>query len=680
VEVIRISKTRIVIIGGGFGGVKCALTLRRSLSPSNYEIALFNQENHMVFSPLLADVVGSSLNPLDAVVPLRQLLPGVLCRTADVQNIDLAKQEIEYEGDNGQLSHLRYDQLVIASGNIANLGVIPGMADHSFPLKTIGDAVVLRSHILQQMEKAEVSEDPVRRRWHLSFIIVGGGFSGVEVAGEINDLVRSSLHFFQNIKDEDITVIIIHSQDQILPEMGSELREFARSEMEKAGVKMRLNCPAKEITPEGVTVGDGEIIRGGTVVSTIGNTIAPVIKRLEVTKERGKLVTEPDMRLPGYSNVWAVGDCATIINSYDNKPSPPTGQFAERQGRQVAENIIRVLKNQPTKPFRFKPLGQLCSIGRHTGVAELFGFHISGFLAWFVWRGVYLFKLPSWARRIQVGFDWAWEIIFPRDLSSIKTSMTDRIFGAHYQSGEHVFRQGDPATNFYVIEKGEAEVLRTGAENHKEEIVSVLGPGSFFGERALIDNQPHKTAVRARTSLDVVVMGRNAFTQISKSLSPLRNALAEALNRRTVDIWQDWPQAYEILRQTPLTEFIELAPEPMLKPTITLREVSKVFSEYSNEFFYVASDGVHLEGIVTFTDLTRAFSSGAKMETPLAEFMIKEPIAVSIKDTSLVAVSALRDYRLKSIPVVDERQGGRIAGYISARKMMAYVLRASDKQ
>lgn len=252
--------------------------------------------------------------------------------------------------------------------------------------------------------------------------------------------------------------------------------------------------------------------------------------------------------------MWAVDDCATIINSYDNKPSPPTDQFAERQGRQVAENII------------------------------------------------------------------------------------------------------------------------------KEEIVSVLGPSSFFGERALIDNQPHKTAVRARTSLDVVVMGRNAFTQISKSLSPLRNALAEALNRRMVDIWQDWPQAYEILRQTPLTEFIEPAPEPMLKPTITLREVNKVFSEYSNEFFYVASDGVHLEGIVTFTDLTRAFSSGAKMETPLAEFMIKEPIAVSIKDTSLVAVSTLRDYRLKSIPLVDERQGGRIAGYISARKMMAYVLRALDKQ
>lgn len=651
--------------------MKCAKTLGPH---SSHEIVLFNQENHMVFTPLLAEVVGSSLNPLDVVVPLRQLLPGVVCRTEDVRNIDLVKQEVEYEGDEGRINRFGYDQLVIACGNVANLSVIPGMADHSVPLKTIGDAVVLRSHIMQQMEKAEVSQDPAIRRWYLSFIVVGGGFSGVEVAGEINDLVRSSVRFFQNIKADDVSVTIIHSQGQILPEIGSELREVARSQMEKAGVKMRFNCRAKEVTPEGVTVENGEIMRGGTVVSTIGTTMSPVVERLEVTKERGRLVTEPDMRLPGYSNVWAIGDCATTINSYDGKLSPPTGQFAERQGRQVAENIIRVLSGQPTNPFHFKPLGQLCSIGGHNAVAELLGLHLSGLFAWFVWRGTYLFKLPSWARRIQVGFDWAWQLIFPRDLSHLKTSVTDRVSHAHYQVGDYVFKQGNPATSFFVIEKGEVEVVKTGGENQTEEVIAVLGPGSFFGERALIGNRPHQASVRARTQLDVLVMGRNVFTQVSKSLTPLRDALFDALKRRDLDMLQEDPETYEILRHASLTEFIEPVPQPLIKPTDTLKEVLKLFSGYSNEFFYVSSDGNQLNGLVTMTDLFRTFESGAKIDTPVAEFMVKDPVAISTDDTSLVAVTTLRDYRLKWIPVVDEKEDRRILGYISARKIMAYVL------
>ena len=194
---------------------------------------------------------------------------------------------------------------------------------------------------------------------------------------------------------------------------------------------------------------------------------------------------------------------------------------------------------------------------------------------------------------------------------------------------------------------------------------------------------PHQTSVRARTPLDVLVMGRNVFTQISESLTPLRNALFDALKRRDLDMLQENPEAYEISRHTPLTEFIEPVPQPLLKPTDALWEVSKAFSENGNEFFYVSGEGTHLEGVVTFTDLMRALSSGAKMETPLSEYMVREPVAVSTEDTSLVAASTLGDYSFKWIPVVDVRQGGRIAGYISARKMMAYVgkeMRAPDKQ
>ncbi|MCR6630366.1 MAG: FAD-dependent oxidoreductase [Magnetospirillum sp.] len=229
------AKKRIIIIGGGFGGVKCAGTLRKHLRSGDAEVILFNKENHLVLSPLLADAVGSSLNIMDVIVPLRQLLPDVECRTEEVLNVDLANNEIEFESYDGHPRRMHYDHVVVACGNISNLNVVPGMADHAFPLKTVGDAAVLRTHVLQQLEKAEVCGDEARRRWFLSFIVVGGGYSGVEAAGEINDLVRGSLRFFKNLRAEDVTVTLIHSRDQLLPEIGEKLREFAREKNGRGG-------------------------------------------------------------------------------------------------------------------------------------------------------------------------------------------------------------------------------------------------------------------------------------------------------------------------------------------------------------------------------------------------------------------------------------------------------------
>src|SRR5262245_50728905 len=235
------SKKRIIILGGGFAGEKCAQTLRSALAVHDAEVVLFNQENHLVFTPLLADVIGSSVNPLDVVVPLRQLLSRIHCRTEEVTSVLPETNEVEYQSSDGQTCRLSYDHLVLACGSVANLNAVPGMADHAYPLKTIGDAIALRSHVMEQMEKAETSVQPERRRWHLSFVVVGAGYSGVEAAGEINDLVRSSARYFQNFRAEDVTVTLIHSRDEILPEIGRPLRQFARRKMEKARVKIRLN-------------------------------------------------------------------------------------------------------------------------------------------------------------------------------------------------------------------------------------------------------------------------------------------------------------------------------------------------------------------------------------------------------------------------------------------------------
>lgn len=666
---------RIVIIGGGFAGVKCASTLRSQLRKGDADIILFNEENHLVFSPLLADAVGSSLNLQDVIVPLRQLLPDVMCRREQVNSIDLASDCIEYQGHDGLPRQLHYDHIVIACGNVSNLNVVPGMADHAYPLKSVGDAAVLRTHILEQLEKAEVCDDPERRRWYLSFIVVGGGYSGVETAGEINDLVRSSQRFYRNFSEEDLSVTLLHSRDQLLPEISPSLREFARKKMAAAGVTIKLNTRVQLATGEGVGTADG-FISGATIVCTIGSTAAPVVERLNSPKERGRLLTDPDTRLRGSANAWAIGDCALITNALDGEPSPPTGQFAERQGRQCAQNILRVINGEPTRPFSFKLLGQLCSIGGHNAVAEMFGLKLSGFLAWFTWRGVYLFKLPSWARRIQVGFDWAWLVLFPRDLACIKTEVTDRVTHAHYEAGDYIFRQGDVAASFYVIEQGEVEICRATAEHPDGDIIATLGPGSFFGEQALIDNtnRPRSASVRARSTVEVVVMGRNVFTSISKSLAPLRSALMATIARRMPNVWQERPRVRAALRDFKLADFIDPAPQPILRPTETLFEVTKRFGESDEQFFFVSTDGERLEGLVTLTDLLRAQATGTTAETPLSDFMIRNPAVITTSDTCLIAAAAFREHGHKLLPVVHDRDRRGIAGVIRARNLISRIM------
>src|SRR5580700_22868 len=309
-------RMRVAIVGGGFAAVQFAKTLRKKLRASECEIVVFNRENHMVFHPLLADVAGASINPDAGATPLRQMLPGVACRTEQVQRVDLANSQIEFDDGSGVLSRMPYDHVVIACGSESNLSIIPGMTEHAFGFKAMRDAVDLRQHIVRQMEQAEAATDPEQRRWNLSFIVVGAGFSGVEVAGEMNELVRSSTRFYRNFRKEDVTVSLVHARDVILPEVARSLGEFARKKMEKAGIDVILNARAVAATHDGVQLNDGRMLRGGTIVCTIGTAPAPLVRDLQVAKEQGRICTTPDMRIDGHANAWALGDCALIVNAF----------------------------------------------------------------------------------------------------------------------------------------------------------------------------------------------------------------------------------------------------------------------------------------------------------------------------------------------------------------------------
>lgn len=668
---------RIVIIGGGFAGVKCAEVLRSKLRPSDYEIVLFNRENHMVFHPLLAEVVGASLSPSDIAAPLRRVLPKVKCRTEDVLSVDLANSRVEFEGEDSRARFLEYSHLVLACGSIANLSTVPGMADHAFPLKTIGDAIALRAHVLRQLEKADVCDDPERKKQYLSFIVVGGGFSGVEVAGEINDLARSSAHIFSSIEKSEIQVTVVHSQPQVLPEMSPTLRDFALEKMKKAGINVILNRRAKLATANGVRLDNDDRVRGGTIVCTVGTSMSPIVERLKVEKDKGRMITESDMRLVGSTNAWAIGDCARIPNAFDNQLSPPTGQFAERQGRQVALNIIRSLRNEPTQPFSHRPLGQLCSIGGHVGVAEMFGLHFSGFVAWFIWRGVYLFKLPSWSRRVKVGFDWAFNLLFFRDLTHFRVNQTERVSRAYFQPGDYVFCQGDPATNFYVIEKGEVEVLRKHVPDGSEELVAVLGEGSFFGEMALINNQPRSASIRAKTAVEAIVLGRNVFTQVSRALAPLRRVLTDAVNQRSGRNWQNQPMVREALGQISVLDITTQTGQIFVRPDQTLADVLALFDQYHPDFCLVSPDKSRLDGILTRTELLRALEMSLGRGALVQDFMRKDPIVVMATETALGAADLMRENSVSWLPVITDKTERRLKGVVRAQSFVTQVLKAT---
>lgn len=655
-----------------------AKTLRKKLRPSECEICLFNRENHMVFHPLLADVAGASINADAAVAPLRQMLPGVGCRTERVQKIDLQTSEIEFDDGSGALHRLHYDHVVIACGAESNLGIIPGMTEHAFAFKVMRDAIELRQHIVSQMEQAEASNDPDRRRQHLSFIIVGAGFSGTEVAGEINELVRSSTRFYRNFREEDVAVTLVHSQAQILPEVAPALREFARKKMEKAGITILLNSRATAATHEGIQLKDGRVLPGATVVCTIGTTISPLVQDLNVPKDRGRIRAAPDMRIEGQTNAWALGDCALITNAFDNKPSTPTGQFAERQGRQAALNLVRILKGEPTQPFRFKALGQLCSIGGYQAVAEMLGVHVSGFLAWFMWRGVYLFKLPTWSRRMKVALDWAWDVIFPRDLSFLSTDTAKQFTHAYYRPGDFVQQQGESAQVFSVIEEGEVEVLQTTEQSPEAKILAVLGKGDFFGEAALLGNRPHETSIRARTAVRLRQAGSTLFSQIAGTFPPFREMLSKAVIRRSGDFWNRLPEAKVLLDREPLGSLVDPLPPQVLRKDTTLADAIKALKESPSGALLVLDETQHVWGTLERNDLQEIVARiavipmdkrGDITRRNLSEFLVGNPLYVTLEDSTLVAYTTMLDHGISWLPVVQSKEDPRPVGYVWADKI-----------
>jgi NADH dehydrogenase len=661
---------RIVIIGGGFAGVKCARVLVRELRGAA-EVVLFSRDNHMVFQPLLPDVAGSSLNPRAVAPPLRLLLPRVHCRCETVLAIDTAASEIVHEAHDGTSRRMRYDHLVVACGNVVNLAGLPGMADHALPLKTIGDAIAMRAHVMQQLEKADLAETAEQRAFYLTFIVVGGGFSGVEVAGEINDLVRHALPHYRNVRAADVMVTLLHGQSEILPELSPALRRFAHARMSARGIRLLCEVKAAEVTRSGVLLTNGRRVDGATVICTVGTAPNPLVAALDAPRERGRLATGPDMRVPGLANVWAVGDCATVPNAFDGKPGPPTAQFAEREGCQCARNIARVLRGEATRPFRHRSLGMACGIGGRRGVAELFGLRFAGFPAWWLWRSGFLWKVPTLAQKLKVGIDWAWELVFPRDLSHFRPAQSDPVGRARYAPGETLFRHGQPLRTLFSIASGEAEVVQQCPHSGAWQVLATLAPGSLVGEETLTGHSNDSVQVRARSVVEAWLLGKESLQRLSQALAPVEAIVQRAVSRPRAGLWNGHPAALRVLLARRVGEIPRATPPLVAAPADELGAVHASLVRERQGCVVVCELG-RVVGIATRADLLEALAHGARAESPVGEHCNPQPVCMQPGEPAALAAERMADQGFDFLPVVDA--DGALAGVLTADDFVAFAL------
>ncbi|MEM0911049.1 MAG: NAD(P)/FAD-dependent oxidoreductase [Pseudomonadota bacterium] len=407
-------KKNMVIIGGGFAGTVLARKLERKLPPE-WRIYLLSKTNFVTFNPLLPEVVGASVLPGHVQAPIRQMIKRTRIRMVTVDRIDFENKTVHYH--NEEQGELKFDQLVFSSGVAANMNMIDGMKEHALPLKTVGDALQIRKQVIERLEQASIHPNLERRKELTKFIIIGGRFSGVEVAGEIEDFLSSAQRFYKGVKKEDCKVIILHGTDCLLPEISKKLGKKTERIFEQRNIDVRLNARATKIEKEKVILSDGEEVHAATIVCTIG-TSPHAYNQIDVLPlERGKIVTEPDMSVKNLKGIWALGDCALVPNATDGRYCPPTAQFADRQARVLAKNILASLQNKNTQPFSYEPIGMMASIGHNNAVVELVGLRLSGILAFMLWRGAYLLKIPTFSRKARLFLEWNWAMFFPPDIA-----------------------------------------------------------------------------------------------------------------------------------------------------------------------------------------------------------------------------------------------------------------------
>ena len=422
----------IVIVGGGVAGTTLARGLAPRL-PKGWRVVLVSEESYITFNPMLAEVVGASVFPEHVVAPIRQMLrPGETSRfvMGRVTGIDAERQRVQAQTLAGPLE-ISYEHLVLAFGTRAHLGLVPGLEQHALPLKLIGDALFIRNRVLQRIARIELEREPAERRRLGHFVVIGGGFSGVEVAGALADFLRSAARYYPQVRPEELQVSVIEGGERLLAELPDSLGHAAARSMRGRGIAVRLNALAAEVDADGVRLTNGERLSAATVICTIGTRPNPLLDALPVPRLRGRIQTEPDMSVCGSPQLWALGDCALVHNQATRQFAPPTAQFAVAQARALARNLLARIEGRPTQAFGHVSRGMMATTGHLKGVASVFGLRLQGLPAWLLWRAYYLSRMPTAGRKLRIWIEWTWSMLFAADITHLRFTRTGEADAEH---------------------------------------------------------------------------------------------------------------------------------------------------------------------------------------------------------------------------------------------------------
>ncbi len=422
--------TKIVVLGGGFAGVATARRLERRLRPGEAEIALVSRDNFTLFTPMLPEVSSGGLEARHVATPVRAQLRRTTFVLGEIVRVDLDEREVEARHPiTGDLTRRAYDHLVLALGSVTATFGIPGVEEHTLPLKTLEDAETLRNRVVAALEQAVVTpEGPARDRL-LTFAVVGGGYTGCECAGELVDFFHSIVRFYRPLRLANVRMLLIEAGRALLPDLPAGMGRYTTRNLARRKVELVIGDGVARIDERGIMLQSGATIPCATVIWSAGVRPSPVLQHVPrfTRAHNGGIVANADMSAVGVPGVWALGDCAWIPAKPDADLSdksawyPATAQHAIREGPALADNITATLRGMPTKPFRYAALGTMASLGGRRGVAELpGGFVLSGFLAWLLWRTYYLARLPGLDRRVRVALDWTLGLLFPRDIAELR--------------------------------------------------------------------------------------------------------------------------------------------------------------------------------------------------------------------------------------------------------------------
>ena len=434
------NKKKIVILGGGFAGVECARQLESEFgNNSEIELVMISEDNFLLFTPMLPQVASGMIETRHIVLPIRTICQKTKFYEGRIKNIDPFGKLVNLWGTGDKRSvSIHYDFLVVALGSETNFFGMADVEKNAYTMKTLNDAVVLRNRIIDMLEQAENETNPILRKSFLNFVVAGGGFAGIETAGELMDLILDARKHYPNIHKDDLKVIVIEALPMILPGFNEKLAEFAKQKLIERGIDIKLQTAITSFDGNEVTtklldqnpkdsVDESKVdsIITKTLIWTAGVTPVNTIKRSMLKTDRGKVIINDYLEVQDFPGVFAIGDCALFLNPETKRPYPPTAQIAEAQAKTAAKNLTALIKNSEKEKFEYHSKGQMAIIGKRSGIATFLGMNISGFWAWLIWRNVYLSKIPTFDKQVRVFLDWTIDLFFDRDISRLKMMKHD---------------------------------------------------------------------------------------------------------------------------------------------------------------------------------------------------------------------------------------------------------------